>query len=155
MIVEHHARAVLCKAGIEPVSVFSVPTPFNTLLWRVVVLTEDGYLQGLDSLVADDGPLRLSSHASDKRLLAAASNVWAVKRLRWFTQDLLKTDMEDGILVLSDLRMGHEPYYVFRHAVARRGNPHWLPIETRQIPTKIDTRPLLAELWKRMWHRRE
>ena len=35
---------------------FSVPMPFNTLLWRVVVMTPDGYLEGERSVVADRGP---------------------------------------------------------------------------------------------------
>jgi inner membrane protein len=152
-MVERNARAVLSEQGLGTAPLFSVPTPFNTLLWRVVVLTDEGYLEGLDSLVADDGPIRFTRHPSDRRALEAAMNVWAVRRLRWFARDFVSATVEDDVLVVSDLRMGQEPVYVFRHAVAKRGNPHWMAIETRLLPAAWDRR-LLEDVWQRIWSSR-
>ena len=129
---------------------FSVPTPFNTLSWRVVVLTEDGYLEGFASLVADDRPIRFTAYLSDKQSLEAAAGIWAVERLRWFTQDFVTARVDDDILVLSDLRMGQEPLYLFNHAVARRGNPDWHEMEPRLLPVSVDS-GVLDTIWQRMW----
>lgn len=148
--VEKNARLALQEVGLEKAPVFSVPTPFNTLLWRVVVLTDEGYLEGFDSLVADDGSIRFSRYPSDTRSLEAASDIWAVARLRWFSQDFLKSEVSDDVLVLTDLRMGQEPEYVFSYAVATRGNPHWHEIETRQLPQSFGAGVLTAT-WKRIW----
>lgn len=149
-VVERNARIALQGAGLENGPMFSVPTPFNTLLWRIVVLTDDGYLEGFNSLVADDGPVHFTRYPSDTQSLEAASDVWAVARLRWFSQDFLKSEVNEDTLVLTDLRMGQEPYYVFSHEVATRGNPHWREIETRQLEQAYDL-SVLNKVWDRIW----
>ena len=53
-------------------------------------------------------------------------------------------------LVVTDLRMGSEPYYVFRFKVAEAGNPHPLPVEDEQLRTRLD-RDQLAWVWRRIW----
>lgn len=50
---------------------FPVPMPFNILLWRVVVMTPEGFVEGEHSLVADHGPMRFREYRSDMRALAA------------------------------------------------------------------------------------
>ena len=47
--------------------------------------------------------------------------------------------------------MGQEPFYVFSHVVAERGNPHWRAIPTEHIEIDIEERAL-AETWRRMWY---
>lgn len=135
--VERHARAELDRLGLGHAPLFSTPTPFNTLLWRVVVLTEDGYLEGYDSLLISEQYMRLDAYDTDKQSLNAASGVWAVARLRWFTQDFLKAEVRDKRLLLTDLRMGAEPNYVFSHVAAEYGNPRWQPIETELLPPQF------------------
>ena len=49
--------------------------PFNTLLWRVVVMTPDGFLEGERSLVADSGPMRFRAYASDTAAFAAVARL--------------------------------------------------------------------------------
>ena len=64
------------------------------------VLTQDGYLEGFDFLVADDGPVRLTAYASDKEALETAADIWAVERLRWFSEDSVKARVENDILLV-------------------------------------------------------
>ncbi|MBT8091835.1 MAG: metal-dependent hydrolase [Gammaproteobacteria bacterium] len=149
-IVTRHADAVLAEAGLDNAPVFITPTPFNTLLWRVVVRTPGGYLEGFDSLLVEEQQLEFRAYASDTRALDEAGNVWAVERLRWFARDFVKAEVENGRLVISDLRMGQEPHYVFRHVVAARGNPHWQPVTTQLLPFNIDQRAL-GTVWQRLW----
>ena len=40
------ARRTLAAEGLQDAPRFSVPIPFNTLLWRVVVMTPDEFLEG-------------------------------------------------------------------------------------------------------------
>jgi hypothetical protein len=46
--------------------------------------------------------------------------------------------------------MGQHPDYVFRHAVARSGNPHWQAIEPQRIAVRMRT-GFLPSLWQRIW----
>ena len=149
-IVAGHARDALAGRGLSEAPVFVTPTPFNTLLWRVVVLTNEGYLEGFDSLLVDEASLEFSAYRSDRQSLLAADTVWAVSRLRWFSSDFVKASVVDDRLLITDLRMGQEPIYVFTHVVAARGNPHWEPIPTELISPTIDERVLL-DAWRRMW----
>lgn len=148
-IVEREARVSLAEAEIEYKAMFSTPTPLNSLLWRVVVMTDDGYAEGFDSLLVDEGGVAFAAFRSDTEALTEAGNVWAVARLRWFAEDFIRADVIDGRLVITDLRMGQEPRYVFRHVVAKQGNPHWEPVEPEQV-MDIFSRGDLATIFHRI-----
>ena len=77
-IVLRHVDDALADLQLEDAPVFVTPTPFNTLLWRVVVQTDEGYLEGFDSLVVDESNLRFAAYSSDQDALEQASDVWAV-----------------------------------------------------------------------------
>ena len=149
-IVADHAEEALAARDLRGAPVFIVPTPFNTVLWRIVVQTDEGYLEGFDSLLVDEDQLDFTAYAFDRELLEAAGDVWAVSRLRWFSQDFVKAAVANDRLIITDLRMGQEPIYVFSHVAAARGNPHWQPTPTELIPVSIDERALL-DAWTRMW----
>lgn len=149
-VVAHHVDDTLAQTQLRDAPVFITPTPFNTLLWRIVVRTEDGYLEGFDSLLLDDNEIKFKAYASDYAALAAASNVWAVARLRWFASDFVKAEIDAGRLVLSDLRMGQEPYFVFTHVAAEQDNPHWKSIPTELVPFSVENRALRG-VWSRIF----
>ena len=149
-IVINKARDALADMQIQDAPLFITPTPFNTVLWRVVVRTDDGYLEGFDSLLVNEGPMNFKAYQSDTESLRSASDVWAVSRLRWFSRDFLKAEVVGDRLILSDLRMGQEPTYVFSHVVAARGNPHWTAVPTELLPVSFSDRAL-ADIWQRIW----
>jgi inner membrane protein len=149
-IVTANAQKTLETRGLDDAPMFITPTPLNSLLWRVVVRTENGHLEGYDSIVADDGPIDFTFHSSDDAVLASASDIPAVARLRWFADGFVGASMEGDTLTLSDLRMGQHPDYVFRHAVAKRGNPHWHEITPQRLSSTMRTRDL-ASIWQRIW----
>ena len=151
-IVERAAEHTLAAEGLQDAPRFSVPMPFNTLLWRVVVMTPDGFLEGERSLVADRGPMIFQRHASDRAALEAVAGYPSVRRLDWFTHGFLKAERRDGRLVLSDLRMGLEPDYVFRYAVAESdGQGGWREIAVLQLDWPSQDRFRLAGIWRRIW----
>ena len=73
-MVEREAGRSLAAIGLADAPRFSVPTPLNTLLWRVVAMTPDGFVEGEHSLVADRGPVRFHHHGSDVAALEAADS---------------------------------------------------------------------------------
>ena len=151
-LVAANARQSLHAQGVAEARLFVSPAPLTTLLWRVVARTQQGYYEGLDSVVANDGPIEFTFYPSEDRILAAAlPHVPAAQRLQWFAGGFVGASVEDDTLILSDLRMGYHPDYVFRHAVARRGNPHWDAIEPERLPSTIPTRQL-KWIWQRIWN---
>jgi inner membrane protein len=130
---------------------FTVPTPFNTLLWRVVVMTPGGYLEGYRSLVADRGPIRFRAYPSDHAALAEVAGFPDAERLRWFASGFVKAQVRGDEIVISDLRMGGEPDYFFSYAVAQRGAGGWQPIAPQYAAWSTPGGMTLRTLWRRIW----
>jgi len=151
-LVERAADRSLAAIGLAGAPRFSVPAPLNTLLWRVVAMTPDGYVEGERSLVADAGPMRLRAHASDLHALATVRQFPSVARLLWFDHGFAKAWRHDGQLVVADLRMGSEPDYAFRFVVARQVGDGWTALQPpRQAPLEVHAGRDLAYVWHRIW----
>jgi inner membrane protein len=149
--VDSIAESSLAGLGLQDAPRVSTPMPFNTLLWRVVVMTPDGFMEAERSLVADSGPMRFVEHPSDTDGLAATAAYPAVRELRWFTHGFLKAQRHEDELVLADLRMGAEPDYSFRFVVARAGVGGWQAIPPRQLKWPWQASERLPGMWDRIW----
>ena len=150
-LVEREASRALAAAGLQDAPRFSVPTPLNTLLWRVVAMTQDGYVEGFRSLAADSGPMRFEAWRSDVAALDAARDLPVVSRLLWFNHGFAKAEVRDGVLSLSDLRMGNEPDYFFRFEVAREAASGWRAMQARQARGPRDLSGTWDATWQRIW----
>jgi inner membrane protein len=75
-----------------------------------------------------------------------------VARLLWFNHHFMKAEVRDGRLVLSDLRMGAEPDYSFRFAVAEPDGEGWRAIPAEQMEWPWDASRRLPDMWARIWH---
>lgn len=155
-MVERDAERTLASMGLGGAPYFSVPMPFNTLLWRVVAMTPSGYVEAERSVVADEGPLVFRGYPSQVQALAEARDIAAVKRLTWFNRGFMRAQVQQDRLVLSDLRMGLEPDYNFRFEVAERRGDRWQAIAPVQQPWTAPVsgmaglRSLMAAMWKRI-----
>lgn len=128
----------------------TVPAPFNTVLWRVLVMVGDGYYEGFYSLLDKTGDIPFTHYPSNGALLESLEEHWPVQRLQWFTHGFYSVKELDGAIVLSDLRMGLEPDYFFQFKVGEIGNPH--PVPTQNARIRADRRlDRLAWVWKRIW----
>ncbi len=157
-MVEREAQRSLAAIGLGDAPRFSVPMPFNTLLWRVVAMTPQGYVVGDRSLWADEGPMQFEGHPSNVQALRQAQSIPAVARLQWFNRGFMRARVVDGELVLSDLRMGLEPDYNFNFAVARADGQGWRQMPPQSRPPAYRSeggRELLKQrlhaMWQRIW----
>ncbi|MEO8743407.1 MAG: metal-dependent hydrolase [Lysobacteraceae bacterium] len=153
-LVDRDVDATLAGTALAHAPYFSAPTPFNTLLWRIVVMAPDGYLEGERSLVADHGPIHFRAYLSDRAALAEVAAQPDVARLAWFTNGFIKADVRGNELVLTDLRMGSEPDYFFNFAVAQRVGSQWRPIPSIHVASGLNRSDTLRQLefvWQRIW----
>jgi len=157
-LVDKQATRDLTTIGLGEAPRFSVAMPLNTLLWRVVAMTPDGYVIGDRSLMADSGPMRFVAHRSDTQALAQARGIEAVETLMWFNRGFMRAEVVNDTLVLSDLRMGAEPDYVFNFVVAKRDGDTWRAVPPTRMPSAVFTasaggglRQALAGVWTRIW----
>jgi inner membrane protein len=144
------AEASLRADGRTVERLLVTPTPFNTVLWRVVAMTPDGYLEGFRSFFDSAPRIRFDIYPRGDSLYDAVRNYPAVARIAWFTQGLFKLGERDGKVVISDLRMGQEPYYSFNFVVGQRQSPTIAAVAPTRFREQHDARTGLAWLWRRL-----
>ena len=150
--VEQLAHRSLARQGIAARQVLVTPTAFNTVLWRVLAMTPTGYVEGFHSFLDPGTDLRFQQHRSEEGLREPLQGIWGFERMAWFTRGYYALSERDGRAIISDLRMGQEPSYVFAFAVARRGSAfHAIPPE--RVGGRGDVAAVLAWTWRRMWGR--
>jgi inner membrane protein len=183
--VEGVVNRTLAATPLAQARTLVTPAPFNTLLWRVVVMDDGGYHEGYYSLFDASPHVQLDHHASDPRLLEPLRDDWSVRRLAWFTKGfyaateatagtvvsqgsastvrqllgLVETaNAADSLprsggvpVVMTDLRMGQTPWFVFSFVVGERAGDEVVPVAARQVPGQRPPVTVLPELWQRVW----
>jgi inner membrane protein len=149
--VERIARASLQAQGIPAERVLVVPTTFNSLLWRVVAMEGAHYHEGFHSLLDDRPQIAFDRFERGDHLAGELQGIDGVQRIAAFSKGFFKLHEDGDRLLISDLRMGQEPAYVFSFAVARRYSPA-VPLDKPEAAgRRPDIERALPWLWRRMW----
>lgn len=130
------AGRAFAAAGVAPVRVLAIPTPFNTLFWRVIAVEPDRYFNLYLTAFGAARPERALAHPRGAALAACIDGLDAFRRLAGFTKGFYRVDLRGGDLVVSDLRMGLTPNYVFQFAVARSEAGAVRPIPPTRRPAE-------------------
>ena len=127
------------------------PTPFNTVLWRVVAMHPDGsYDEGFHSLLDGGRPMRLRRFEGAGPERAVLARLEPVRRLARFTHGFYTVQVRRHQAWVTDLRMGQEPHYSFAFLVARAEGGRWVPLVPRNQGSRGDVRAALGWLWQRL-----
>lgn len=108
----------LAQHGVEVQQRLVTASPFNSLLWRVVAITPDGYAEGFYSLLDDDTDIHFAEYARGENIYNFVRGNWEVNRIAWFSHGYFKMAEQNGVVSITDLRMGLEPYYTFTFELA-------------------------------------
>ena len=147
--VQAAAQDSLRAQGIQAQRLLVTPTAFNTLLWRVVVVTPSGYHEGFHSLLDRERHIDFDAFPRGEALYEALRGHPPVERIAWFSHGLFKMDEHDGELSITDLRMGQEPHYTFTFVVAQRKSPRLATMAPRWVGQRPDMARVLPWLWRR------
>jgi inner membrane protein len=148
--VEGVVKESLATTGIATDKVLVTPTPFNTVLWRVVVMRGDHYQEGFYSLLDRERKIRFDAFPNDVALYRQLRDEWAVARMAWFTKGFFALRERDGRAILTDLRMGQEPDYVFSFVLAQRQSPTFAAVPAESVGRRGDVGAGLAWVWTRL-----
>jgi inner membrane protein len=143
------ARAALVQQGIAVEHLLVTPTPFNTVLWRVVAIAGDDYHEGFYSLLDAQPKIEFDRFPRGNALAAELRDLDGVQRLVAFTKGFYKLEQRGSRLLISDLRMGQEPNYSFTFAVAERHSPPVALAQPEQLAVSFDIPRSLDWLWRR------
>ncbi len=149
--VAAQTRVTLAEQNIDYQHLQVSAAPLNTLLWRVVVVGDEFYYQGFRSVFDGDAPLELMRYQRGNNIIELVSESPTLTRIDWFTRGLFKVEQKDDLIIISDLRMGMEPYYFFRFRLAAFEDGAWRLIEPKQIPMFQHSFRSLGWVWQRIW----
>ena len=151
--VERLASRSLAEADIGAQQLLATPTAFNSVLWRIVAMTEDGYVEGFYSLADNSERIRFETYATDPVLRSELAGNWNVERLAWFTRGYYRVRQRGNEVIMTDLRMGQEPDYAFSFLVAEHGSG-WRTVRAESVGGRQDVGDGLKWIWQRMWDER-
>ncbi len=136
---ERRAKAIFADAGIDARNIFAIAAPLNIVVWKVIGQEDDRYHNLYLSLFDDDDQARLYTHPTRADLTACLNGIDAFEKLRWFSRGYFGTALQNGKIIVSDLRMGLTPSYVFRFAVAEYRGGTVTPTPPEAIQAEITT----------------
>lgn len=153
MVAQHHVKNIaeesLRAQGHQAEQLLVTPAPLNTVLWRVVAMTPQGYLEGFHSLLDRERKITFELFPRGEKLYDALRGNWHVDRIAWFSHGFFKMSERDGRAIITDLRMGQEPHYSFNFIVAERQSPTFAFITPRSFREMPDIGAALNWLWRR------
>ncbi|WP_281683591.1 hypothetical protein, partial [Thalassobaculum salexigens] len=128
-------KQLIADLGIEPDRTWATPMPFNTLFWRVIAIDGDRYLNLYIPLLGTQETVTAYTHSRGGPLLACIEDLPKAAELAAFSKGFFKVWEADGRILVSDLRMGVTPNYVFQFAVAERDGDALSEI----VPVRLST----------------
>ena len=111
--VTQHARQSLQAQGLPSQQLLVTPAPLSTLVWRVVALDGERFHEGFYALMDGGRTIRFVAHERGGALATQNAEHPQLQRLARFTDGFFKVQRNKEHLVVTDLRMGQEPDYVF------------------------------------------
>ena len=149
-ITQSKVETALNEQDINYSTIKVIASPFNTILWRVVVMDKNHYYEAYSSLL-DPSSSKITFHQypNHPELLTTEKSA-DLKQLAWFTNGFYALDKQDDVVFAKDLRMGSEPNYFFSFKLAEvnEGKTHLItPI---YMPRTRDVSQLKG-LWQRIW----
>jgi inner membrane protein len=146
------AEKSLLNQNISVSKTLAGPSPFNTLLWRVIGMTDSGYVEGIYSLFDESEAIKFKFHLSEKHLLHTIADGWNVKRLQWFTKGFYKVSIIDDKIVITDLRMGIGELYFFSFVVGEKNGDNIIISAVEKLePEDFNAIDPLKRVWQRIW----
>jgi inner membrane protein len=149
--VERIAQVSLAAQGIAAERVLVTPTAFNSVLWRVLAVAGEHHHEGFYSLFDAAPRIDFDRFERGSALAAELQGIDGVQRIAAFSKGFYKLQQAGHRVLISDLRMGQEPAFIFTFAVAeRRSAP--VPLEPAvQLGARPDLERGLPWLWRRLW----
>jgi inner membrane protein len=123
--------------GVNNSQTLLTPAPFNTILWRFIVRVQGGYYEGYISLLDQDKPPSMQFYSSEDKYLEQLKSIPSAQQLMSFTHGFFSVQRAQDKIIISDLRMGVEPAFVFSFRIAKAEGPLLTAITPERVNTRV------------------
>lgn len=154
LAVQQHVAAIaadsLREQRIDAQHVLVTPAPFTTLLWRVVAVAPDEFHEGYYSLFDRERRIAFDRFPRGMALYEELRGDASVEQVAWFSRGFFKMSQDGAHVLITDVRMGQEPFYTFNFVVAERHSRAVSVYPPVYVSNRIALRRGLPWLWQRL-----
>ncbi len=134
-------------------------TPMNTILWRGLIESEQGYFVTYWSPF-DEGPAHYDFTAKNPGLITPFNGEELMESLKWFSRGAWAAKKSpDGTISFIDMRFGEirdqksgTLRHIFQWGLNKKTDGTFQAVMNR--PKELNIKPALSLIWKRMWGQR-
>ena len=143
---ERVALQQFANQGVAAQRMLSIPLTGTTLAHRIIVVDETYYYNMYVSFFdAADAQLPIYQHPRGAKLIEQSAGNLSIDTMRWMTQGFYAMHMVQDTVIVTDLRMGQEPNYVFTFAFI---NGATTPV---RLSVSHGGESGLMQIWRRIW----
>ncbi|MBY0345522.1 MAG: metal-dependent hydrolase [Neisseriaceae bacterium] len=150
--VTRDVEATLTEQGLPTETILVTPTAFNTLLWRVVVISGDTYYEGYRSLFDHKKTVAFKAYPRHLALSDEFKDNPTLQRIQAFSHGFYALKETNQRVSIRDLRMGQEPSYSFTFTFADRTQTPISLNKPEKDNLKINVICSLQWVGQRIWH---
>ncbi len=96
----------LKKQNISYSRIFTMPTPFNNILWRGVAESQEGFWEGYYSWFDDNKNIQFRFTPKNYNLIAHLLSHPDIQKIKWMTRGFFAVTEKDGAIFINDMRYG-------------------------------------------------
>jgi inner membrane protein len=105
-IIERSVKSIAIKEQVSYCRHFTTPTPFNNLLWYIVLENDSGYYIGYRSVLDTTRSIDFAYYKKNKELLKDVIGRNDIRELIRFSQGYYTVEKQQDTLIFHDLRFG-------------------------------------------------
>ena len=118
--------------AFEGKAVHVQPTPFNIMGWQILGVDKKEFVSALTGIAPGCAIVPVNRGARDAEPPSGAQLPASAKRLEWFTGGFYSYREDGDSLILSDMRMGFSPRFVFSFKIAEKDGESFKGIEPQR-----------------------
>lgn len=147
----------LNKQGIEYSQVFVAPTPFNSIVWRILAIGETDFFEGYYSLGDTHESIDFINHPRGLNHRKRIEHFSDWQSFDKFTHGYNQVTAIDSTIVGVDIRLGAEGWYMFRFKFAELAEESDVGTESGEViriePELLPAPPFDPFLFGQLWER--
>eukprot|EP00752_Nemacystus_decipiens_P013196 g11685.t1 len=116
-IARDKVESALAAAGVQPERIVMIPMPFNSFLWRGIAIDGERYYNVYRSVFDRRAAAPLHPHPRNLAYADALEGYEPPQRVERFSRGAYAYRRDGDAILISDIRMGVTPSYVFTFRV--------------------------------------
>ncbi|MBX2868552.1 MAG: metal-dependent hydrolase [Acidiferrobacterales bacterium] len=154
--IEELAQQSLQRQGIFAENLVATPTPFNSILWRIVAIDQNRFHEGFYSYAAPNSKIAFQSYDRGLDLIKDVTDHASLEQFASFNHGFHAYTRAGDRILGQDLRMGTEPFYFFQFEFARAPSEENdldkpVMLEPNSATMKIEILDLFSWIGKRLF----